>query len=148
MNGKVAVVTGAAGGIGGAVAVALAGAGAEVVGIDREQADLSQRPTSPAPSPASSVSTCSSTRRDQRPALGDGPVEACTEEAWDAVLDTNLKSVFLCCKHAIPRLRAAGGGAIVTSRRCSASSAATRTSRLTRTPRARRGSSASRARSP
>ena len=45
--------------------------------------------------------------------LGDGPVEECTEEAWDAVLDTNLKSVFLCCKHAIPRLRAAGGGAIV-----------------------------------
>ena len=45
--------------------------------------------------------------------LGDGPVEDCTEEAWDAVLDTNLKSVFLCCKHAIPKLRAAGGGAIV-----------------------------------
>ena len=45
--------------------------------------------------------------------LGDGPVEECTEEAWDTVLDTNLKSVFLCCKHAIPQLRAAGGGAIV-----------------------------------
>ena len=29
------------------------------------------------------------------------------------MLDANLKSVFLCCKHAIPRLRAAGGGAIV-----------------------------------
>ena len=29
------------------------------------------------------------------------------------MLDTNLKSVFLCCKHAIPKLRAAGGGAIV-----------------------------------
>jgi len=44
---------------------------------------------------------------------GDGPVEACTEEAWDAVLETNLKSVFLCSKHAIPALRRAGGGAIV-----------------------------------
>src|SRR5262249_26792135 len=42
-----------------------------------------------------------------------GPVEDCSEEAWDAVLDTNLKSVFLCCREAIPRLRAAGGGAIV-----------------------------------
>jgi len=45
---------------------------------------------------------------------GDGPVETCTEEAWDAVLDANLRSVFLYCKRAIPPLRAAGGGAIVT----------------------------------
>jgi NAD(P)-dependent dehydrogenase (short-subunit alcohol dehydrogenase family) len=46
--------------------------------------------------------------------LGDGPVETCTEEAWDAVLDANLRSVFLYCKRALPLLRAAGGGAIVT----------------------------------
>jgi meso-butanediol dehydrogenase / (S,S)-butanediol dehydrogenase / diacetyl reductase len=46
--------------------------------------------------------------------LGDGPVDTCTEEAWDAVLDANLRSVFLYCKHAVPLLRAAGGGAIVT----------------------------------
>src|SRR5207253_2332600 len=31
--------------------------------------------------------------------LGDGPVDSCTDEAWDAVLETNLKSVFLCSKH-------------------------------------------------
>jgi 3-oxoacyl-[acyl-carrier protein] reductase len=36
-----------------------------------------------------------------------------TEAEWDAVLDTNLKGAFLACKHAIPHLRAAGGGAIV-----------------------------------
>jgi meso-butanediol dehydrogenase / (S,S)-butanediol dehydrogenase / diacetyl reductase len=47
-------------------------------------------------------------------ALGDGPVDTCTEEAWDAVLEANLRSVFLYCKHAIPLLRTAGGGAIVT----------------------------------
>jgi len=46
--------------------------------------------------------------------LGDGPVDACTEEAWDTVLDANLRSVFTYCKAAIPLLRAAGGGAIVT----------------------------------
>lgn len=46
--------------------------------------------------------------------LGDGPVETCTEEAWDAVLEANLRSVFVYCKHAVPLLRAAGGGAIVT----------------------------------
>ena len=36
--------------------------------------------------------------RHQRPALGDGPVDACTDEGWDAVLDANLKSVFLYCQ--------------------------------------------------
>jgi meso-butanediol dehydrogenase / (S,S)-butanediol dehydrogenase / diacetyl reductase len=46
--------------------------------------------------------------------LGDGPVDTCTEEAWDTVLDANLRSVFLYCKQAVPLLRAAGGGAIVT----------------------------------
>jgi meso-butanediol dehydrogenase / (S,S)-butanediol dehydrogenase / diacetyl reductase len=46
--------------------------------------------------------------------LGDGPVDACTDEAWDAVLEANLRSVFVYCKHAVPLLRAAGGGAIVT----------------------------------
>jgi NAD(P)-dependent dehydrogenase (short-subunit alcohol dehydrogenase family) len=46
--------------------------------------------------------------------LGDGPVDTCTEEAWDAVLDTNVRTVFLYCKRAIPLLRTAGGGAIVT----------------------------------
>jgi meso-butanediol dehydrogenase/(S,S)-butanediol dehydrogenase/diacetyl reductase len=46
--------------------------------------------------------------------LGDGPVDTCTEEAWDSVLASNLRSVFVYCKHAVPLLRAAGGGAIVT----------------------------------
>src|SRR5205814_1862317 len=45
--------------------------------------------------------------------LGDGPVDECTEEAWDTVLAVNLRSVFLCCKHAVPALLASGGGAIV-----------------------------------
>ena len=114
LTGKVAVVTGAAGGIGGAVATAFADAGAEVVGLDREQADLSV---------ADEVESFFaglervdilfngagiSGRR-----FGDGPVDECTEVAWDTVLATNLKSVFLCSKHAVPLLRAAGGGAIV-----------------------------------
>jgi len=36
-----------------------------------------------------------------------------TEAEWDAVLDTNFKATFLLARHAIPHLRAAGGGAIV-----------------------------------
>ncbi len=33
--------------------------------------------------------------------------------AWQRVLDVNLTGVFLCCKHGIPRLLAAGGGSVV-----------------------------------
>jgi NAD(P)-dependent dehydrogenase (short-subunit alcohol dehydrogenase family) len=41
-----------------------------------------------------------------------GPVEM-AEEAWDAQIDYNLKSVFLGCKHVIPVMERQGGGAIV-----------------------------------
>ncbi len=41
-----------------------------------------------------------------------GPVEL-SEEAFDAQLDYNLKSVFLACKHVIPVMERQGGGAIV-----------------------------------
>ena len=36
-----------------------------------------------------------------------------TEAVWDEQLQVNLKSAFLCCKHVIPLMAAAGGGAIV-----------------------------------
>lgn len=35
------------------------------------------------------------------------------EDEWDFVIDNNLKNTFLCCRAAIPPLRAAGGGSIV-----------------------------------
>lgn len=41
-----------------------------------------------------------------------GAVEL-SEEAWDAQVDFNLKSVFLTCKHAIPEMEKRGGGSIV-----------------------------------
>jgi NAD(P)-dependent dehydrogenase (short-subunit alcohol dehydrogenase family) len=41
-----------------------------------------------------------------------GPVEL-SEEAWDAQIDSNLKSVFLTCKHVLPVMERQGGGAIV-----------------------------------
>ncbi len=111
---KVAVVTGSAGGIGGAVAEAFADAGAEVIGLDREQADLS-RPDEVAAFFAAldRLDLLFNGAGISGRSLGDGPVDECTIEAWDAVLATNLTSVFLCSKHAIPLLREAGGGAIV-----------------------------------
>jgi NAD(P)-dependent dehydrogenase (short-subunit alcohol dehydrogenase family) len=33
--------------------------------------------------------------------------------AWNRVLEVNLTSIFLCCKHGIPHLLAAGGGSVI-----------------------------------
>jgi NAD(P)-dependent dehydrogenase (short-subunit alcohol dehydrogenase family) len=41
------------------------------------------------------------------------PTHEVTVSDWEAVMDVNVKGVFLCTKHAIPYLREAGGGSIV-----------------------------------
>jgi NAD(P)-dependent dehydrogenase (short-subunit alcohol dehydrogenase family) len=122
LEGKAALVTGAAGGIGGAVARAFAEAGARVVGVDREEADLvcdlsradeAERAVAAADERLGRLDVVFNGAGISGRRLGDGPVDTCTEEAWDAVLAANLKSVFLCSKFAIPALRRAGGGAVV-----------------------------------
>lgn len=40
-------------------------------------------------------------------------IEECSDEVWDAVMDVNLKSVFLCSQIALPYLKQQGGGRIV-----------------------------------
>ncbi|MGE0680233.1 MAG: SDR family NAD(P)-dependent oxidoreductase [Candidatus Binatia bacterium] len=40
-------------------------------------------------------------------------IDDTTEEEWDRIVNTNLKSIFLCCKAAIPVMRKSGGGSIV-----------------------------------
>jgi NAD(P)-dependent dehydrogenase (short-subunit alcohol dehydrogenase family) len=42
-----------------------------------------------------------------------GTVETMPVEDWDQVIDVNLRGAFLAGKHAVPRMRAGGGGAIV-----------------------------------
>lgn len=41
------------------------------------------------------------------------PTHELTEAEWDAVQAVNVKGVFLCTKHVIPQMRAAGGGSII-----------------------------------
>lgn len=41
------------------------------------------------------------------------PLDRLDEQAWDQVIDINLKGVWLCMKYQIPHLLASGGGAIV-----------------------------------
>lgn len=43
----------------------------------------------------------------------DTSVVETSETTWNEVLDVNLKSIFLVCKHAIPKMITAGGGSIV-----------------------------------
>ena len=47
-----------------------------------------------------------------------GDVTELSEADWDKVLDVNLKSVFLCCKYAIPLMDRQGGGSIVNTSSC------------------------------
>ena len=44
---------------------------------------------------------------------GAASVVDVTEEQWDRVLDVNLKSMMLMCKHAIPHMTSGGGGSII-----------------------------------
>jgi meso-butanediol dehydrogenase/(S,S)-butanediol dehydrogenase/diacetyl reductase len=100
---SIAIVTGSRGGIGGATCAAFDEAGFTVHGVDRGDAfpDLDRLDALVC---AHGISGRS---------FGDGPVDVCTDEAWEAVLDANLTSVFRFARAAIPPLRANGGGAIV-----------------------------------
>jgi meso-butanediol dehydrogenase/(S,S)-butanediol dehydrogenase/diacetyl reductase len=42
-----------------------------------------------------------------------GSVVETDEDAWDALMAVNVRGVFLCCKHAIPVMKANDGGTIV-----------------------------------
>jgi meso-butanediol dehydrogenase / (S,S)-butanediol dehydrogenase / diacetyl reductase len=112
---EVALVTGAAGGIGGAVHASLSAAGYDVVGVDREEADLADEAQVARVFEGLErldLVVCAHGGSGRR--FGDGPVDECTRAGWDATLAMNLTSVFLVCRRAIPLLRAGGGGAIVT----------------------------------
>ena len=119
---RVALVTGAAGAIGAATVEAFREAGYAVVGADRRpgsdvQGDLAEaaaaRAAVTSPSIAMDAWTPSWPPGMSGRSLGDGPVADCTEEAWDAVLAANLRSMYLVSRFAVPRLIAAGGGAFV-----------------------------------
>ncbi|MPZ55835.1 MAG: glucose 1-dehydrogenase [Rhizobiales bacterium] len=136
LQGKTAIITGAGGGIGGAIARLYAAEGARVacVDIDAEGAaktvhDIEEKggtaiacvnDVSRAAEAAKAVSLT-------RNAFGSidilvnsvatitprVSVVDLSEEDWDRAFAVNIKSVFLMCKHAIPSMIAAGGGSIV-----------------------------------
>lgn len=131
LAGKVAMVTGAAGGIGGGVVSAFVKEGARVFAVDR---DVSGVPSSPSVEPfpcdvtdaaavAAALAKCRSRFGGIQVAfngagisgrrLGDGPVDACTDEGWRAVIATNLTGIFHCCRAQVRAMLEGGGGTIV-----------------------------------
>ena len=121
LDGKVAVITGASGGIGSATAQRFAAEGAVVVGVDvAGDADFLVDV-----SDESAVRDLYAAVRERHGRIdvlfnnaGIAPSEdrsvLDTElEAWRRVQDINLLSVFLCCKHGIPHLLETGGGSVI-----------------------------------
>lgn len=44
---------------------------------------------------------------------GDGSVTSLDRDVWDHIFNVNVTGMYLTCKHVIPAMRAAGGGAII-----------------------------------
>ncbi len=136
MNGKIALVTGAASGIGKATALAFAEHGAKVVVSDiskkegEEVVHLIEKRGGHAIFVACDISKDAEVKNLLNRTLetygrldfafnnaGIEGIEAatpdCTEENWDRVIDTNLKGVWLSMRYEIPLMLKQGGGSIV-----------------------------------
>jgi NAD(P)-dependent dehydrogenase (short-subunit alcohol dehydrogenase family) len=116
LDGKVCVITGAAGGIGAATAEAFAREGARVVGVDLHDGSPGELALAVDVTDDDAVREMYARVRDELGGVDvlfnnagispddDRSVLDTTLEAWQRVQDVNLKSVFLCCKHGIPHL--------------------------------------------
>jgi 3-oxoacyl-[acyl-carrier protein] reductase len=136
LAGQTALVTGAASGIGRAIAVALAGAGAAVAvnHLGRAAAAHDVAASLSDGGASAMVVEADVSRADQvarmvqqvRGTLGVidilvnnaaivqvKPFLDITEEDWDRVVDTDLKSVFLCTRAALPQMLEAGRGVVI-----------------------------------
>jgi NAD(P)-dependent dehydrogenase (short-subunit alcohol dehydrogenase family) len=136
LSGRVALVTGGGGEIGGAIARRFASEGAAIVVADirREAAEAVAKDIGESGGRSVAVRTNVAVEADAERAVRhaveafgelttlvnvaaavtpDGTVESLTLEQWNEALAVNLTGAFLMCKYAVPEIRKAGGGTIV-----------------------------------
>jgi NAD(P)-dependent dehydrogenase (short-subunit alcohol dehydrogenase family) len=135
LRGRVAIVTGAASGIGRASALAFARAGARVVIADKAEAAGEEAASSIRQDGLDAIFVpVDVTREDDIRRMVQGtvdrwaridilfnnagvvlikPLEEMTESEWDRVMAINVKGAFLAIKHVVPQMRLLGGGAIL-----------------------------------
>jgi NAD(P)-dependent dehydrogenase (short-subunit alcohol dehydrogenase family) len=136
LTGKVALITGASRGIGEAIALAYAAAGAKVVLSSRKQEGLdavaTRIQTDGGEAQAVVAHTGDSTAVDKLvrrtvESFGGidilvnnaatnphfGPILAAEESHWDKILDVNVKGYFRLVQACVPAMRARGGGKII-----------------------------------
>ena len=108
LEGRVALVTGTAGGIGAAIESALAEHGANVHGVDRDTCDVAD-----AEQVAALVDRIG--RIDILVNCAGGvcgqvgrPLEDVSDDDWRAVVDANLTSTFVCTRAVVPGMKASG----------------------------------------
>ncbi|HLZ71596.1 MAG TPA: SDR family oxidoreductase [Dehalococcoidia bacterium] len=132
LAGKVAVVTGAGSGNGRAIARAFVAEGARVLAADLNEAaakasvaDLGDAARAQ-PADVTRDADCARLMQSAADAFGrldilvnnagiwkSGTVETLSPADWEQLMAVNVTGVFLCSKHALPRIAAAGGGSIV-----------------------------------
>ncbi len=125
-EGRVAVVTGGARGIGDAIVRALRAADARVVVLDKlespEPREGVRYATADVSDPASVAAAFESIDADERRVdvlVNNAGIQRVgltgqlPYEDWAAVIGTHLTGTFLCCSQAMPRMIEQGGGAIV-----------------------------------
>ncbi|HEU0025032.1 MAG TPA: SDR family oxidoreductase [Thermoleophilaceae bacterium] len=125
LDGKVCVITGAASGIGAETAELFGSEGATVVGVDLSAGAKGDLAIQADVTDAAQVQGVYTRAREDYGRIDvlfnnagisppdDVSVLDTSLEAWQRVQDTNLGSVFLCCKYGIPHLLETGGGSVI-----------------------------------